>query len=278
MRQLELNYKPDWSIEDFILENQMTFEAELLEEASTVKDKITEIQYIGNINLVENAHKLVLFIVEDREEELIAFAKQEGVVWAKYSMTLAFKLEWIHAIRRTVWRFLKEFDRLNESRDTSHYFFMMEKRINDHIDQFLTNFFISYSKFKDGLLDQQRELVENLSVPIIPINDTIRILPLIGEMDTIRIRTIQEKVLEEIGRNHIQTLIMDLSGIPPLKEETPLELKKIIEAISMMGCRTILTGLRSEVVQSLIESVVDLRGITEFKGTLQLALNDVMNG
>ncbi len=73
-------------------------------------DEINEIHRIGNINLLSNAHKPVLLIVEEREHELISFAKQEGIAWAKYSITIAIKLEWIQAIRRTVWDILYNFD------------------------------------------------------------------------------------------------------------------------------------------------------------------------
>lgn len=46
-------------------------------------------------------------------------------------------------------------------------------------------------------LHQKRLLVENLSVPIIPINSSICILPLIGAVDAKRTSIIEEKVLTE---------------------------------------------------------------------------------
>jgi rsbT co-antagonist protein RsbR len=278
VENLDLKYQGNWSIKEFILENQMIFEQELLDEAINVKDKIEEIRYIGNINLLNNAKKLVAFIVEKQTEDLINFANQEGIAWAKYSLTLSFKLEWIHAIRRTLWRFLNQYDLFAKEEVQRETFFELEKNINDQIDQFLTSFFISYSKYKDELLEKQRQLVENLSVPIIPIKKEIRILPLIGSIDLLRIKTIQEKVLEEIGKHHIQTLIIDLSGIMPMEEETTHDLKKIIEAIAMMGCQTVITGLRTEIVQSLVTYGVDLKEHAEFKGTLQLALNEIIFG
>ncbi|MEH7417799.1 hypothetical protein V7266_21235 [Neobacillus drentensis] len=51
---------------------------------------------------------------------------------------------------------------------------------------------------------------------------------------------------------------------------------KIIEGISMMGCKTILTGLRADIVKNLINIGIDFNALAEFKGTLQQALNDVM--
>jgi anti-anti-sigma regulatory factor/two-component sensor histidine kinase len=274
VRNIKLGYEKHYSIRDFFFENRRAFEERLLAEAINVKDKIKEIHNIGNINLVNNAHKLVLYVVEKREHELISFAKQEGISWAKYSLTLAFKLEWVQAIRRTLWDFLYNYDQLRNKEVDRITFYNLEKSINELIDQFLTYFFISYSKYKDELLEEQRKLVENISVPIIPINREICILPLIGTIDQLRVCTILDKVLIEIENNHIQTLIIDLSGVAPLEQETAYEFNRIIDGIYMMGCKTILTGLRAEIVKSLVTSGVNLMQKVEFKGTLQLALND----
>jgi len=275
VKALPLEYVEESSIKDFFLGNRKAFEEKLLDEAINVKDQIDEIQNIGNINLLNNAHKLVLFIVEGREHDLISFAKQEGVAWAKHSLTLALKLEWVKAIRRTMWNFLYQYDLLNQTQADRLSFFSLEKNINDLMDQFLTYFFISYSKFKDELLEKQHKLVEHLSVPIIPLNEEICILPLIGTIDDRRIMTIQDKVLAEIETNHIHTLIIDLSGVASIDTQAANDLVKVIKGISIMGCKPILTGLRAELVKSLISRGIGLNSHAEFKGTLKLALHEV---
>lgn len=273
---MELNHEENWSMRELLNGNLHTFEDELLSEAIHVKDKIDEILLIGNIDLLKNARKLVLFIIDNNEEDLIHFAKQEGIAWAKFSLTLAFKLEWVHAIRRTLWKFLEAFElKIGKTKDHDN-FFALEKNINDYIDHFLMYFFISYSKYKDELIEKQRELVKDLSVPIIPIKDDIRILPIIGSVDSDRMTYIQERILEEIGRKRIRILIIDLSGIAPMKEREIHDFRKIIEANTLMGCQTIITGLRSDIVKNIVASGIDLMEIAAFKGTLELALNDVV--
>jgi anti-anti-sigma regulatory factor len=153
----------------------------------------------------------------------------------------------------------------------------LEKQINENIDQFLTYFFISYSNYKDELLATQRKMVDDLSVPIIPINREICILPLIGTIDLLRLATIQDKVLTEIENHHIRSLIIDLSGVTPMEQDATNRLIKIIEGISMMGCETFLTGLRAEIVKNLINIGVGFNPLAKFKGNLQQALNDVIN-
>jgi anti-anti-sigma regulatory factor len=256
----------------FIQENKEQFEKSLLNQAVNVKDKIDDILKIGDIDLINNAHKLVSYVLENQEQKLQAFAKQEGIAWATYSLTLSFKLEWIQAIRRTVWNFFQEYDRLSNELTTEE-FFQMENHINSQIDQFLNSFFIEYSTYKDSLLSAQRELVENLSVPIIPITSEICILPLIGSVDSFRTSILEEKVLMEIGRLRIQTLIMDLSGIGDMEPEVIQHLMKTINGTAMMGCHTVITGLRAEVVRKMIHLGITFDKDTETCGSLQQALS-----
>ena len=76
-------------------------------------------------------------------------------------------------------------------------FFQLEYAINNRVDEFLNSFFISYSTYKDSLLTAQQELVKNLSVPIIPINSSICILPLIGAIDSNRIEILDRQGVDK---------------------------------------------------------------------------------
>lgn len=257
-------------VNQFIEENGESFERELLQEAATVMEKINDILEVGNIDLINNAHKLVRYTMESKLDELQQFAKGEGIAWATHSLTLSFKLEWVQAIRRTVWTFVQRF--IDKNKVEIDYF-QLERQINSSIDQFLNAFFISYSAYKDELLKAQRELVENLSVPIIPITSSVCILPIIGSIDYFRSKVMEEKVLMEVGRLHTETLIMDLSGIAVLEEEVIDQLTKIIDGVALMGCTTAISGLRPDVVRSMVRLGVEFDKNTKKVGTLQQALS-----
>lgn len=264
-------------IMEFLLQNKSEFEEYLLSAAVNVRDKIEEILLIGNVDLLNNAHKLVRYIVEQNETDLIAFAEQEGVTWATHSLTLSFKLEWIQALRRTLWTFLYKFEQEKKAFiEDSKVFFDLEKIVNEKVDVFLKSFFVSYSDYKDKLILAQQNLVENLSVPIIPVTSTTCVLPLIGTIDYSRIQIIEEKVLMEIGKLRIQTLILDLSGIIEIEVEMITDLMKILDGTAMMGCKAVVTGLRPEVVTKMIRSGIQLDNKAETKGTLQQALKDYL--
>ena len=259
---------------EFLLENKDRFEEQLLAEAVNVREKIEEILLIGNVDLLNNAHKLIRYIVEENEEAIIVFAEKEGIAWATHAMTLSFKLEWVQAIRRTIWNFLHEYERNKNIISDASVFFDLERKVNEQIDQFLRSFFISYSDYKDRLILAQQNLVENLSVPIIPITPTTCILPLIGSMDTTRINIIEEKVLLEIGKLRIQILILDMSGILEMEPEVMTQMMKILDGTNMMGCKVVITGMRPEIVAKMIRAGLNFENKAETKGTLQQALRD----
>jgi len=273
---MEIIYNQREKMTDFIKDNKQTFQDKLLSEAVNVASKITDILETGNIDLLKNAQKLSLYVVEQKEEQLIAFAQQEGVAWAEHSLTLAFKLEWVQAIRRTLWHFIYQYDRINNHFNGREEFYALEKRINDKIDQFLNTFLISYSKYKDELIASQRDLVEHLSVPIIPLSQSVAVLPLTGMVDTYRIQTIEEKVLTGISDLKIQTLIIDLSGIANMEMHVIDHFQKILTGISMMGCKAILTGLRADLVRTMIHSGISFEEKAETKGTLQQTLKEYL--
>ncbi|MCA0984352.1 STAS domain-containing protein [Halobacillus yeomjeoni] len=269
---MEQSYGYSTKFKYFFKENSKPFEQALLSEAVNVKDKINEILRVGNIDLVNNAHTLVMYIIDGEDESLKKFAEQEGVAWATHSIDLSFKLEWVHSIRRTLWIFIEKYYK-EDGNSGMEDFFKLETEINNRVDDFLNTFFIRYSTYKDALIKAQQQMVENLSVPIIPINDSIFVLPLIGTIDTSRAEILEEKVLTKASELRISTLILDLSGVATMDRESIIELKKSMDGLSMMGCKTVITGLRKEIVREVLNAGFAFNDQTETLATLQQALS-----
>ena len=275
-KKMETKIKDADLLRDYIVGKKSDFQESLLSEAKNVRGEINQILKVGNIDLLSNAQKLVICIIEKRDEELLAFANQEGIAWATHSLTLAFKLEWVQAIRRTIWKFIHQFNDEYNVINCMEDFIVMEKEINDQVDQFLNSFFLSYTRYKDALIEAQKELVDNLSVPIIPITSKVCILPLIGALDYYRANIIEEKVFDEISRLKMQTLIIDLSGIADMEVDVIDRLLKVIEGTVMMGCESVVTGIRPDVVRKMIALNMSFEKRANTKGTLQQALKEYM--
>ncbi|PLR89989.1 STAS domain-containing protein [Bacillus sp. T33-2] len=259
-------------IKSYIDENQEKFQEKLLSEAVNVSGKITEILDRGNIDLLKNARRLIFYVIDQENEELVKFAKQEGIAWAEHSLTLSLKLEWVQAIRRTLWHFISLLDSEKHITNERNDYYDLEKMVNDKVDHFLNSFFLSYSKYKDEMIHRQREMVEHLSVPIIPVNETVSVLPLIGIIDSYRMQVIEEKVLNDIAQSRIQTLVIDLSGTAMMERDDIDNFEKVLAGVAMMGCKAVLTGLRPDLVRRMVHAGIRFDKDTETRGTLQETL------
>ncbi|MBM7693715.1 anti-anti-sigma regulatory factor [Peribacillus deserti] len=247
----------------------------MFSEAVNVSSKITDILNQGNIDLLKNARTLIYYVVDQKDEELVAFAKQEGIAWAEHALTLELKLEWVQAIRRTLWHFVGILDVEKNIMNDRTEFYEIEKTINDQIDKFLNNFFLNYTKYKDTIFLKQRDMVDHLSVPIIPVSENVSILPLIGTVDSYRIQIIVEKVLSNIADSRIHTLVMDLSGIALMDRDVINNLEKVLAGVKMLGCKTVLTGLRPDLVRKMVHAGVCVEENAETKGSLQETLKNI---
>ncbi|MFD0049583.1 STAS domain-containing protein [Actinomycetes bacterium NPDC127524] len=273
---METLQKMGTEIESFIHDYGETFERKLLSEAVNVSSKITDILNQGNIDLLKNARTLIYYVINQKDQDLVAFAKQEGIAWAEHALTLELKLEWVQAIRRTLWHFAGILDEEKKITNDRSEFYTLEKNINDNIDRFLNNFFLNYAKYKESVFLKQREMVEHLSVPIIPVSGNVSVLPLIGTIDFYRIQIIEEKVLHDIANSRIQTLVMDLSGIAMMERDVINHFEMILAGVKMMGCKTVLTGLRPELVRKMVHAGVRFDEDADTKGTLQETLKQYL--
>ncbi len=274
---MNVKFISNGEVTDFLREHRVEFEATLLSEAVNVASKINDILQKGNIDLLKNAQTLIQRVVEQKESEVIAFAEQEGVAWAKHSLTLSFKLEWVQAIRRTLWKFIHRYIEEKGLSLAQEDFFEIEKKVNNNIDDFLNTFFLTYSHYKDELIKSQKKLVEHLSVPIIPVSPTVAVLPLIGNVDDYRIRIIEEKSLMGISKLMLQTLVIDLSGVTNMEQCVITKFEDILSGVSMMGCKPVLTGLRADLVRQMIKMGVTFHQYAETHGTLQQTLKKYLS-
>ncbi len=118
---------------------------------------------------------------------------------------------------------------------------------------------------------QIADQLARLSTPLIPISDTIVVMPLIGTIDTWRIQQVTETLLQGLAQRHAEVVILDITGVPVVDSQVAQGLLQTAQAVRMLGARMLLTGIRPEVAQALVGLGIDLAAIVTF-GTLQAAV------
>jgi len=103
---------------------------------------------------------------------------------------------------------------------------------------------------------QQREImkeINELSATIVPVLNGIAILPLMGSIDEDRARQLLDEVPFKVQKQNISCLIIDFSGIYTINSVVTNYLFKINAVLSLLGVRSIITGLRPQLALSAIQ-------------------------
>jgi anti-anti-sigma factor len=269
---LDLQYTEGQGFSDFFLENKAEFNELLTSQGREFIDNIISSSGMDEEFLIESAHKIVRLLNEINEQGLVLHAKEQGKGWAKFNLELLLILEWFHVIRKIYWDFL--FNYHHHINSTAKEVFELERAVNYSLDTYLKHFSASFAAYTKELLKSQRNIIEDLSVPIIPLNESVAILPIVGALDIQRARKIQETVLMRIYELKVKHLILDLSGVAFMDTGVVQQFCRILNGIDIQGCKAIITGIRPEITNKMVEIGTDLHKKVETKGTLQQAIEE----
>ena len=101
--------------------------------------------------------------------------------------------------------------------------------------------------------------------------DNVLVLPLIGTLDSRRAAVLTQDLLRKISETPAAILIVDVSGVAAIDTEIGGHLLRTVRAAALMGTTSILSGVRAEVAQSMVDLGVDL-GQLQSRNTLRDAL------
>lgn len=100
-----------------------------------------------------------------------------------------------------------------------------------------------------------------LSIPVIKISDKIGVLPIIGDIDTQRAQELMNKALLKGSELSLEHIVIDLSGVPIIDTMVADRLIKVVRALSLLGIKATLSGIRPEIAQTMVNLGVDVSDI-----------------
>lgn len=110
-------------------------------------------------------------------------------------------------------------------------------------------------------IEHQAQLIADMEIPILDINDSTALIPLIGILDSVKSQKLMENILITIKENTLKIVIIDIEGIMIVDSAVAAHLIKITKATKLMGCTTILSGIAPEVAQTIVNLGINLDGI-----------------
>jgi DNA-binding response OmpR family regulator/anti-anti-sigma regulatory factor len=121
---------------------------------------------------------------------------------------------------------------------------------------------------QEQIIAAQRERLLELSAPLIPILDGVLVMPLVGTVDIERARQAVETALHGASERGADHLIIDITGVKAVDETVARMLVQAARGLSLLGTRTVVTGIRPEVAQTLVGLDLHIERLVT-KGTLQ---------
>ena len=148
---------------------------------------------------------------------------------------------------------MNEFIEKNEDKFSLKEIHTIYQVISETMGYVIEWFTKEYNRNSEKRLHAQQELILELSTPVIALNNNTALLPLVGEIDTARAKILLEKTLEQCNRLGVNRLLLDLSGVVIIDTMVAHQIFQLVEALSLIGVKTDLSGIRPEVAQTAIQ-------------------------
>jgi rsbT co-antagonist protein RsbR len=227
-----------------------------------IKLRANFISYFGQA-LMEKIDQKTIF------DQIVKWAKESGEFASNLGISLSEALEDTTYYRKFIWEVLKEEIR-NHNIPTDTIFELITI-IDPLLDKAVYVFSLTYVNIHQETLKKAKSAFLELSVPVVPITKGIAILPLIGEVDTERATLLLEETLAKANKLQLSHLLFDLSGVMIVDTMVAQQIFNIIDALSLLGVKTMLIGIRPEVAQTMIHLGINFNEIT-VKANLEQAL------
>jgi len=117
---------------------------------------------------------------------------------------------------------------------------------------------VGFVQERERVIRQQQHALLELSTPVLQVRERLLILPIIGVLDSTRARQLTEQLLRGIRTHRAKVVVIDITGVPEIDADVANNLVQTVDASRLMGAGVIITGLSSEIAQTLVTIGVDL--------------------
>jgi rsbT co-antagonist protein RsbR len=105
---------------------------------------------------------------------------------------------------------------------------------------------------------EQRDIIRDMSMPILPISAQVLVMPLIGALDAERVRLLLDQAVQRVQQSSARYLVLDITGVSVVDSQVAQGLMSVIAAVRLLGAETFVVGIRPEVAQTIISLGLEL--------------------
>jgi len=173
--------------------------------------------------------------------------------------------------RKAYWKFVELFVESNNEKVTVNDLLKWGTIIHSAFDQLTIKFSETYYLMMKNRISAQQSLINELGSPVILITSSIGILPLIGEIDTMRAKSVMDLIPLKCMEADITQLYIDLSGVSIVDTTVVHQVLELTKVLQLLGVKSIITGIRPEIAQTANQLGINFSDVETYS-SLQFAI------
>lgn len=150
-------------------------------------------------------------------------------------------------------KYVKKFIELHKEEIDHNQIMLWNEIIIKAVGISICEFIESYHKNTSLKLQSQKNMIAELSSPIILLQNNSALLPLVGDIDTNRAKIIIDKTLKECSEKGIFKLFIDLSGVAIIDTMVAHQIFNLVKSLKLIGVKSIISGIRPEIAQTAVQ-------------------------
>lgn len=109
--------------------------------------------------------------------------------------------------------------------------------------------------------ERRARLIHELSSPLLQVWEDVLAIPIIGALDAERANRISTSLLNAISQTNVRFVILDLTNVGEMDEETAEHIERVVAAAVLLGVEVVLSGIGPLVARRMVERGLSLNGI-----------------
>ena len=154
--------------------------------------------------------------------------------------------------------------------EADNYFLAEEQELLDAVSGEISKYYQKrkaqkeIEDYKSNLENRVAKLTNDvleLSLPVLPIDSKVLLMPLIGQLEHERAALMMDKLLNAVYQFKSQVVIIDLTGVPSIDTQAAQNIINVIMAAKLLGVKIILTGIKPDIAQTMIHLGIDIENV-----------------
>lgn len=226
------------------------------------------------IKLIELYEEILVEDFEIALDKISEWGKHTGAVCCELGISIDIAIDEMNCYREKISDIILE---VSESEGAIiHSYHEALKKLHKLIDKGAQCFSIAYVKFQNEMMKKARMEIEELSIPVVPLEKGVAVLPLVGTIDTYRAKLLMEESLKKCAKYHVSHFVLDLSGVPIVDTMVANQIFQVIDALRLLGVHAVISGIRPEIAQTMVALGIEFKTIETYS-TLEQAMSEYRN-